>query len=224
MTRSGISLVIFDCDGVLVDSEAISNRVLAEEITMAGLPVTCQEATAAFSGHRIVDTMAVIETRLGRTLPAHWLERFEERRADAFGREFKEIAGARSAVQTIIRAGFSICLASQARIEKSLMTLKLVGLSEEFQGKIFSASMVDRGKPYPDLFLYAAEKMGHNPECCAVVEDTALGIEAAKAAGMRPFGYAAGHEAADSLRLAGAEVFGEMRRLPGLLLAPREHP
>jgi HAD superfamily hydrolase (TIGR01509 family) len=214
--KGAISLVIFDCDGVLVDSEPISNRVLSEAITEAGLPTTCEEAKASFSGHRLAEIVTSIETRLGKPLPDQWLAQFEERRAEAFRRELKEVSGASRAVPAIRASGLSICVASQARLEKSLLTLKLVGLLEYFEGNIFSASMVERGKPYPDLFLYAAGKMGHAPERCAVVEDSVLGINAARAARMRAFGYAGAGNAC-ALRSAGAHVFREMRVLPGLL-------
>jgi HAD superfamily hydrolase (TIGR01509 family) len=128
----------------------------------------------------LADIVASIETRLGKPLPDRWLAQFEERRAEAFRKELKEVSGATHAVTAILASGVSICVASQARFEKSLLTLKLVGLLEYFVGNIFSASMVERGKPYPDLFLYAAKKMGHAPERCAVVEDTVLGIKSSQ--------------------------------------------
>jgi HAD superfamily hydrolase (TIGR01509 family) len=213
-----ISLVIFDCDGVLVDSEEISNRLLAEAITEAGFAMTAEEAHAAFRGYRLADIATYVESRLGQRLPDQWLSKFEERRAVAFRSELKEIPGATTAVRGILAAGLSICAASQARLEKSLLTLQLVGLLKYFEGKIFSASMVERGKPYPDLFLYAAQKMGHCPENCAVIEDTVMGVIAANKAGMHAFGHS-GRGNTEALRSAGAEVFDDMRLLPNLIAA-----
>jgi len=216
--KGAISLVIFDCDGVLVDSEEISNRVLAEAITEAGLAMTSKEARAAFTGYRLADIVTEIEHRLGKRLPDKWLSKFEERRARGFRSELREIPGATTAVRGVLGAGLSLCAASQARLEKSLLTLQLVGLLEYFEGKIFSASMVEHAKPFPDLFLYAAQKMGHCPENCVVIEDTVMGVTAAKKAGMRAFGYS-GHGDAGPLRSAGAEVFDDMRLLPNLIAA-----
>lgn len=213
------ALVIFDCDGVLVDSEIIANRVMAETITAAGVPITCEECLARFIGgtlQRVVDT---VEEWLGAPLPPGWKEDFEARRNEAFRRELKPVPGAEAAVTAIRASGTAICVASSGTLEKINLTLDLTGLKGHFDN-IFSATMVAHGKPAPDLFLYAAERMGHRPEDCVVVEDSPPGVTAAVAAGMRVLAYAAAGDTQD-LTAAGGAVFHDMGTLPGLLgLAP----
>ena len=213
------ALVIFDCDGVLVDNEISANRVMAETITAAGVPITCEECLARFVGgtlQRVVDT---VEEWLGAPLPPGWKEDFEARRNEAFRRELKPVPGAEAAVTAIRASGTAICVASSGTLEKINLTLDLTGLKGHFDN-IFSATMVAHGKPAPDLFLYAAERMGHRPEDCVVVEDSPPGVTAAVAAGMRVLAYAAAGDTQD-LTAAGGAVFHDMGTLPGLLgLAP----
>ncbi len=210
------ALVIFDCDGVLVDSETIANRIMAEAITATGIPMTYEECRARFVGgtlQRVIDTL---EEWLGKPLPAGWKEAFEARRNAAFREELKPVPGIAAALEAIRVSGTPICVASSGSLEKMNLTLGLTGLKTPFGGKLFSATMVSHGKPEPDLFLYAAEQMGQAPENCVVVEDSLLGVTAAMAAGMRVLAYAAEGDA-DALTAAGGLPFTDMAELPGLL-------
>ncbi len=210
------ALVIFDCDGVLVDSEAIANRIMAEAITAAGVPITYEECRARFVGgtlQRVIDT---VEQWRGAPLPANWKADFEARRNEAFRRELTAVPGAAAAVEAIRAGRTPVCVASSGNLEKMNLTLGLTGLKTYFGDNLFSATMVAQGKPAPDLFLYAAEQMGQVPENCVVVEDSLLGVTAAVAAGMRVLAYTAEAEA-DALKAAGAQPFDNMAELPELL-------
>lgn len=210
------ALIIFDCDGVLVDSEVIANRIMAESITALGIPMSYDECRARFVGgtlQRVVDTL---EQWLERPLPPGWKEDFEARRDAAFRRGLQPITGVAAAIEAIRASGTPICVASSGSMEKMELTLGLTGLRPYFGDNLFCAGMVAQGKPEPDLFHHAAEQMGQMPANCAVVEDSLLGVTAALAAGMRVLAYADGPEA-DALKAAGAQPFSEMAALPGLL-------
>lgn len=212
-----LKLVIFDCDGVLVDSEPISNGVLAQALTAVGLPTTLKDALVEYKGLLLSETVAKAEAKLGRSLPEGWVAGYERDRAEVFRRELKPIPGAAAAVERVSGAGLEVCVASQGRLEKTWLTLGLTGLIDLFpDGAIFSAYSVARGKPHPDLFLHAARTMEVVPECCLVVEDTPIAVAAAVGAGMRVLGYAADADRTE-LRAAGAEVFESMPELPALL-------
>jgi HAD superfamily hydrolase (TIGR01509 family) len=211
-------LVIFDCDGVLVDSEAISTRVLAEVLSAAGLPTTPTQALRDYQGLMLADIEAHASAKLGRVLPRDWIERFERERTDAFRRELRSIPGAAEAVERVSALGIAVCVASQGKLAKTELTLGLTGMRALFgQDALFSAYSVPNGKPAPDLFLHAAASIGVEPAGCVVVEDSVAGVTAAVAAGMRAFGYAADGTGA-ALREAGAQVLlGSMDELPALL-------
>lgn len=210
-------LVIFDCDGVLVDSEVISSTVLAQTLTGYGLPTTLADARRDYEGLLLRDIDARARAKLGSALPDDWIERFQAERAEVFRRELEPVSGAGEAVESIVAAGVPVCVASQGMIEKTRLSLELTGLDRLFSADLlFSAWLVERGKPFPDLFLHAAATMGAEPSRCAVVEDSVSGATAAVAAGMRAIGYAAHGDGAE-LRQAGAEVVGSMRALPGAL-------
>ena len=210
-------LVIFDCDGVLVDSESISNRVLAAMLTAQGLPTTLEHSRRDYQGLLLEDIVGIAEQRLGRLLPEDWHERFESERDTAFARELEPVAGAAQAVGRVRAAGVAACVASQGKPQKIRLSLELTRLRDLFaEQELFSAYSVARGKPHPDLFLHAAATMGAEPAGCVVVEDTASGVTAAVSAGMRVIGYGAdGDELA--LRRAGAEIMGSLQELPELL-------
>jgi HAD superfamily hydrolase (TIGR01509 family) len=212
-----LGLVIFDCDGVLVDSEAISNGVLAEMLSADGLPTTLGEARSEYQGLLLADVAARAEAKLGRPLPAGWLAEYERRRAGAFRRELQPVAGAAEAVRHLTASGIEVCVASQGKLAKTKLTLGLTGLRDLFApDALFSAESVARPKPFPDLFAHAARAMGSDPSACAVVEDSPSGVTAAHAAGMRAIGYAADSNA-QALRAAGAETLGSLELLPALL-------
>jgi HAD superfamily hydrolase (TIGR01509 family) len=210
-------LVIFDCDGVLVDSEPISNGVLARLLTQEGMAMTLAEARRAYQGLMLSEVLARAQESLGHSLPGDWLDRFERERSLAFRRELRPVAGASEAVQAIAAAGIDVCVASQGKLSKIRLSLELTGLDRLFGEDVrFSAYSVAKGKPAPDLFLYAANAMGAPAERCVVVEDTPSGVRGAVAAGMRTLGYAADSDER-ALRAAGAEIVHSLEELPGLL-------
>jgi HAD superfamily hydrolase (TIGR01509 family) len=216
MAAVGAGLVIFDCDGVLVDSDRISLRIQAERISALGLPVTYEDCVHEFLGIGMPATLRRIEEWLGGPLPEGWEAGLEEEVTEAFRRELRPVPGI---VEALDRVTLPTCIASSGSHEKLTLTLGLTGLYERFAGRIFSADEVERGKPDPDLFFYAAERMGVVPERCVVVEDSPWGVAAARAAGMSALGYAADAEprAAAALGEAGAIVFTAMAELPRLL-------
>jgi HAD superfamily hydrolase (TIGR01509 family) len=212
-----LQLVIFDCDGVLVDSEVISNEVLARALSAEGLSTTLPEARRAFQGLLLEDIVARAEAKLGRELPEDWLERYERDRDEAFNRELRPISGAAETVRRISDAGVAICVASQGKLSKTRLSLGLTGLRDLFRADaLFSSYSVPRGKPHPDVFLHAATGMNAKPSRSVVVEDSPSGVTAAVAAGMRVFGYVADSDEA-ALRRAGAEILRSLEELPALL-------
>jgi HAD superfamily hydrolase (TIGR01509 family) len=213
----GLQLVIFDCDGVLVDSEAISNGVLARLLNAEGLPTTLAQARRDYQGLLLGEVVRSAEAKLGRSLPVGWLERYEHERTRAFREELAPVPGAGELVARIAAAGVAVCVASQGKLAKTQLSLELTGLRPLFgERALFSAHSVSRGKPYPDLFLHAARTMGAEPVACVVIEDTPSGVTAAVAAGMRVLGYAADSDA-QALRAAGAEIVHSLEEVPGLL-------
>lgn len=215
------SLVIFDCDGVLVDSERISNGVLAEMLAEQGLELTLAESRARFQGHLLAEIVGISEAMLGRALPAGWLEEYVERRGAVFEEQLEPIAGAAELVDRVSRAGLPICVASQGSLAKTARSLAITGLDGRFaEGARFSAEQVPRGKPHPDLFLHAATTLGFAPGECAVVEDTPSGVAAAVSAGMAVYGFCADSDE-QALRAAGAVTAATLAEIGGLLLAGR---
>jgi HAD superfamily hydrolase (TIGR01509 family) len=210
-------LVIFDCDGVLVDSEAISNRVLADMLTAEGLATTLAAAQRDYQGMLLADVVALVEKKLGRALGDDWLATFERARAEAFRRDLRPVEGAADAVQRVLSAGIHVSVASQGKLSKTRLSLALTGLDRFFpETARFSAQSVSNGKPAPDLFLHVAATMGATPASSAVVEDTPSGVRAAVCAGMRALGFAADSDE-HALRRAGAEIMRSMDELPALL-------
>jgi beta-phosphoglucomutase-like phosphatase (HAD superfamily) len=210
-------LVIFDCDGTLVDSEAISSEALARSLTKHGLPTTAAEAQREYEGLLLSEVDELARMRLGRPLPSGWLEAFERDRAERFRRELRPVPGAAAIVREITAAGIAVCVASQGKLEKTRLTLELTGLGELFVEQwLFSAWSVARGKPHPDLFLHAADAMRVEPRDCVVIEDSSSGIEAARAARMRVIGHAP--QGGAVLLQAGAdEVVSSLYELPARL-------
>ncbi|MBI3744723.1 MAG: HAD-IA family hydrolase [Chloroflexi bacterium] len=213
-------LIIFDSDGVLVDSEVISNRVLVEMLASHGLRVSVEEAVQLFAGRPMSNIVAKAEELAGKTLPLDFGDSFYATRAEAFQRgALKAIAGVEQAIQQL-QPHFAMCVASSGKLVKSQQTLGLTGLARYFDGRIFSGYEVARGKPFPDLFLYAAQRMGYGAEACTVVEDSVPGVQAGVAAGMRVLAYA-GTAGTEALEAVGGEAFSEMRQLPGLATTRR---
>ncbi|MEY7980649.1 HAD family hydrolase [Streptomyces pilosus] len=211
-------LVIFDNDGVLVDSEPISNRLLAAYLTELGHPTSYEESIRDYMGsamHRVHD---LVEERTGRRLPTDFDDVFHTRVFAAFERELKPVVGATDVLEQLTADGVPYCVASSGSHERIRVGHRSAGLDRWFDDeRIFSSQDVGRGKPAPDLFLYAAERMGVAPERCVVVEDSPLGVRAAVAAGMDVYGFTAMTPAA---KLAGAaRFFDDMRELNALLHA-----
>ena len=209
MTRS----VIFDCDGVLVDTELISNTVLAGLLTEAGLPTTLEHCMTAYRGRSIGSVLEIAEAQLGARMPFDVAGRYYADAAEIFARELRPVPGVIAALD---RIELPSCVASSGPHHKMAVTLRTTGLWERFDGRIFSSSEVARGKPAPDLFLHAAQQMGFDPASTAVVEDSLPGIEAAVAAGMRALAFTRHSDAAE-LAGAGGEPFDDMAELPALL-------
>ncbi|MEU9283878.1 HAD family hydrolase [Streptomyces sp. NPDC048275] len=210
-------LVIFDNDGVLVDSEPISNTILAAYLTELGHPTSYEESIRDYMGsamHRIHD---LVHERTGRRLPDGFDEVFHGRVFAAFERELEPVPGAVQVLEKLAADGVPYCVASSGSHERIRVGHRKTGLDRWFdEGRVFSSQDVGRGKPAPDLFLYAAERMGVPPEKCVVVEDSPLGVRAANAAGMDVYGFTAMTPAA---RLVGAtQLFADMGELADLLV------
>ncbi|MFF3940592.1 HAD family hydrolase [Streptomyces phaeofaciens] len=209
-------LVIFDNDGVLVDSEPISNRLLAAYLTELGHPTSYEDSIRDYMGsamHRIHD---LVLERTGERLPDDFDDVFHRRVFEAFERELRPVAGAVDVLEKLAADEVPYCVASSGSHERIRVGHRTTGLDRWFEEeRIFSAQDVGKGKPAPDLFLYAAERMGVAPERCVVVEDSPLGVRAAVAAGMDVYGFTA-MTPAD--KLAGAtQLFFDMGELAGLL-------
>jgi HAD superfamily hydrolase (TIGR01509 family) len=208
-----VDLIIFDCDGVLVDSERLANEVLAGLLTDIGLSTTTEESLATYMGLSTTSWTALAAEKLGRPLPADFVDRYTEGVHAAFERELEAVPGVGEVVR---RLRWPTCVASSGEHERMRLTLGRTGLHGHFEGRIYSATEVERGKPHPDLFLHAAEQMGASPSACVVVEDSPYGVRGAVAAGMRALGYAA-MTPAPVLAAEGAETFTDMTELPALL-------
>lgn len=209
-------LVIFDCDGVLVDSERIAVRVQHEVLAAMGWPMDEDEIVHRFIGRSAQAIRAIVEEHLGAGSGDNWDEAFHRRHREEVDAGLPLVDGIDEALDAILPL-VATCVASGGDHVKMRHTLGVTGLYTRFEGRIFSSTEVALGKPAPDVFLHAAARMGVEPADCVVVEDSHYGVLAARAAGMRSFGYAGGLTAAD--RLAGPDtvVFHDMRKLPGLL-------
>ena len=215
-------LVIFDCDGVLVDSELIALGVTRRRLDAAGLRMTEEETRKRFLGQRLDSVISRIERELGTRLPEEFPDELSREILSTFARELKGVEGVRQAVEGL-RA--RVCVASSSAPERVRHSLRLAGYENLFAPNIFSATEVAEGKPSPDLFLHAARVMGAAPKDCLVIEDSVAGVVAARAAGMIVFGFiGASHfsplDKGAHLTAAGAElVFADMARLPDLVAA-----
>jgi HAD superfamily hydrolase (TIGR01509 family) len=207
-------LVIFDCDGVLIDSERIAVRIDAVVLARLGWELTEAEIVERFVGRSEAYMVSEIERAIGRPLDVGWDDEFVPLYREALEAELEPVDGIVEALDAI---SAPTCVASSSSHERLRFTLGLTGLLDHFDGRIFSATDVANGKPAPDLFLHAAATLGADPARCAVVEDSVYGVEAARAAGMRAFGYAGGLTPGERLAGPRTTVFGDMRELPGLL-------
>ncbi|WP_332775500.1 HAD family hydrolase [Polaromonas sp.] len=214
--------VLFDCDGVLVDSEPITNGVLRDMLEELGWTLGAQECMRLFVGKAVKDEAAVIEAKTGKRLTERWMQEFRARRNEALERDLLAVRNIHDAVEAVhAHHGGRIACASGADRFKVELQLKKVGLMDYFDGRIFSGHELPRSKPAPDVYLAAAGALGVSPRRCAVVEDTVTGVTAGVAAGATVFGYSpaeAGHGTPDALRRAGAaEIFTDMAQLHALV-------
>jgi len=214
MAPASVELVIFDCDGVLIDSERLAIKIDVQVLHELGWPLSEAEVIERFVGRSDRDMQAAIEAQLHRMLPADFGEQVRRRYREVFETELTPIAGVEHALELISEP---TCVASSGTHEHLRYTLGLTGLYERFAGRIFSSQDVAAGKPAPDLFLYAAERMGCAPAGCVVVEDSRAGVQAARAAGMRVLAFAGGLTPRELLDGPDTLVFADMRQLPGLL-------
>ena len=217
-------LIIFDCDGVLVDSEMIANRLLAKHLTRHGFPITPEQSRTRFIGYSMAKIISEVRDE-GVNLPDDFEPFLKSDDQAAFATELKAIPGVN---EVLARLPYNKCVASSGSPEKIRKNLTLTGLAEHFGPHLFSAHSVKNSKPAPDLFLYAAAQFNVEPEKCLVIEDTTLGIEAGQAAGMSVLGFAGGSHCDPAyvtrLEKAGPKkVFYQMSELPGLLANP-VHP
>jgi beta-phosphoglucomutase-like phosphatase (HAD superfamily) len=217
--RRGFDLVIFDCDGVLVDSEPIINHAHAEVLSECGYSITEDELLSRFCGMSDAEMLGIIEQELGRALPSSYSERVGTRIENGFGQSLIAMPGV---AETIDSLWLPVCVASSSVPEQIRRKLDLTGLLVRFGENLFSATMVARGKPAPDLFLYAAQRLATAPDRCLVVEDSLAGIEAAVSAGMTAIGFCGGShcgpEHGVALRARGAVlVIDDMHELPSAI-------
>ncbi len=241
-----IDAVIFDCDGVLVDSEPITNGVLTAMLNELGLAFTVEQTMRTFMGRALREELSIIESLAGRTLPPDWYAGFARRRDEVLAREVKAVSYIEHVIDALVAAGLPHAVASGADRSKMRVTLGATGLLERFEtpgarivaaappgsaahvaaqsgivpgSRLFGADMVERAKPAPDVYLLAARALGVDAARCAVVEDTPTGTAAGVAAGSIVLGYCA-HTDARALLAAGAHaVFDDMRRLPALVVS-----
>ena len=207
------ALVIFDCDGVLVDSEPLANRILSECFQAAGFPIDYDTCSRKMVGLSLQNCFKMAENWHKKSLPTDFFNTVQNRTYSAFRDELKPIPGVRNAIESI---PLPRCVASSSEREKIVLCLNKTRLAPLFNDNLFSAQQVTRGKPYPDLFLFAAKKMGFKPKNCVVIEDSPYGVTAARAAGMTVFGYT-GSGFAEKLADEGAHIFNDMAELPQLL-------
>jgi HAD superfamily hydrolase (TIGR01509 family) len=213
-------LVIFDCDGVLVDSEPISVAVLLELIEAAGGTVSEEQAYRLFLGRSMASVRDVLRSDFGLTLTGRQLDGMRAELARRFRSDLKAVPGVTEALP---RLEIPFCVASSGSLDRIRLSLGITGLLEMLEPHLYSASMVARGKPAPDLFLHAARDMGVAPAACVVIEDSPAGIDAAHQAGMRVFAFTGGSHAGHAVLAAELatrrpdRIFADMRLLPELL-------
>lgn len=224
MTVLRFDAVLFDCDGVLVDSEPITARVLAAMLGELGWPLTPEDALRTFVGKTVSDEAPLIQARTGYAITPDWLDQFRARRNRELETDVQAIDGAPQAVRALHQLlDGRIAVASGADFPKIELQLRKIGLYEYFVGRYFSGQALANNKPAPDVYRAAAQALGVDPQRCAVIEDTVTGATAGVAAGATVFGYSPGgpgHDSTQALLQAGvAHVFHDMHDLPGLLAA-----
>ncbi|MBT5267571.1 MAG: HAD family phosphatase [Rhodospirillaceae bacterium] len=211
------TLVIFDCDGVLVDSEPIVFAVFVESLRPFGIELSVEEAVRRYKGHRLRENRQQLLRDYGIDMPESWEREQFQLGEDRLAVEVGAITGVAPVVERLVGRGNPVCVASQSRMTRIELSLKRADLWSHFEGNVFSAHMVEKAKPAPDVYLLAAKTMGHAPESCFVIEDTVAGVSAGVAAGMTVFGYAADSDPAALGQAGAVSIFDDMSELPGLL-------
>jgi beta-phosphoglucomutase-like phosphatase (HAD superfamily) len=209
--------IIFDCDGVLVDSERLMNREFSAMLNEIGLPYTPEATTRKFMGRSMKSCMEIVEAELGQPAPDGFLTALDTRAYAAFTRDLVPVSGITTLLDLLDHTDTPYAVASSGSHEKMRTTLGLTGLLPRLSGRITSATEVAHGKPAPDVFLLAAERLGVPPHHCVVIEDSLLGIEAALAATMRVVGYAAMIEPSEMQRAGATWITNDMLAIPALL-------
>ena len=212
-----LDLVIFDCDGVLVDSEPLSNAIFAGMLNELGLAVTLDDMYTWFLGRSMPQCMAKVHALLGHARPDGFLDEYRRRAFEAFHRDLKAVSGIPAVLDELDAKGLPYCVASSGEPEKMRETLGATGLLPRFEGRLFSVVEVENPKPEPDVFLHAAHRMGARPGRCVVVEDTPTGVTAGVRAGMTVFGYAALTPAHRLVEAGAHRVFADMGELAGMI-------
>ena len=210
-------LVIFDCDGVLVDSEAIGNRFISEALTLAGIPISAEGALSKFLGGKLTQIKEDAEKQLGFSLPANWVDEIYKKQFSEFRKNLKSISGIEDVLDVLERINIPVCVGSNGPLNKMEVSLGVTKLKDRFLGRIFSADQVERPKPAPDLYLYCAEQMGVLPQDCLVIEDSPRGASAGVTAGMTVFGYTGGEDASALKKVGCTEVFDSMQEIAAFL-------
>jgi HAD superfamily hydrolase (TIGR01509 family) len=190
--------IIFDFDGVIADSEVLSNTTLAEIVTELGVPTTLDDAYRNYMGKRFHEVIAAIEQALGRSLPVGFADDYQRRTLSRFRMDLRPIDGVREFIATFQK--LPRCIASSSSPDRLALCLEVLEMEALFQGRVFSASTVERGKPHPDIFLHAAAKIGVQPERCIIIEDSAGGVIAGRAAGATVVGLLAAAHIRDGHR------------------------
>jgi beta-phosphoglucomutase-like phosphatase (HAD superfamily) len=212
LTDAKLPALIFDCDGVLIDSEYLASRVESEVGRDVGLALSVEEAHELFLGKTVDGVLDAIAERTGQRPPSAWVYNWAFATAHAFVRELKSVDGVGVAVETLRRRGHRMAVASQSPLARVQLSLQVAGLAGQFGEHIYVTSMVTRPKPAPDIYLLAAAKLGAAPTDCIVIEDSPAGAASALSAGMRVIGYAPG-DTAGAMRASGARVIRSMHEL-----------
>lgn len=205
--------VIFDCDGVLVDSEPISNRIMAEMANELGANIDTEYALKNFKGNSLEMCFQAIGKLAGQPIPSNFKNEYRRRSFEAFQEEIKPVDGIEEVLQNL---KIPFCVASSGPVNKIELNLKLTGLLPYFKDKIFSCYTINKWKPDPAVFLWAAETLDFKPVDCLVVEDSILGVKAAKAGGFDCFGFSA-HDYNNELEVESTLVFNDMKKLIDLI-------
>jgi HAD superfamily hydrolase (TIGR01509 family) len=216
LSKDRFGLVIFDCDGVLVDSEPITNRVFAKMLNELGIAISLEDIFERFVGRSMPQCLEILAKLLGRPVPQHFVEEYQTRSATALKSELKAVPDIEM-VLAALRVPY--CVASSGTHEKMHTTLGVTGLLAQFRGKMYSVTEVAQSKPFPDVFLHAARQHGVMPADCAVIEDTPTGVRAGVAAGMTVFGYCALTPKQRLIEAGAHHTFERMRDLPSLIFA-----